>query len=84
MNTTREHGLLNAITQDELPLFRGRAVGLPCQLARLAGVAQSTVRYAYAVGNVRAYELAGATLLLDVEDLATYFKSSRPGRKRRL
>jgi len=83
MNNTRETNLLSAITQESLPKYRGRTVGLPCQLARLAGVAQSTVRYAYACGNVRAYELPGATLLLDAEDLATYFKVSRPGRKRR-
>ncbi len=83
-NTTRQGRLLHAISEQHLPFFRGRAVGLPCQLARLAGVAQSTVRYAYAVGNVRAYEAVGATLLIDVEDLAGYFSSSRPGRKRRL
>lgn len=82
MNKNKAQNLLDAIAQQLLPIYQGRPVGLPCQLARVSGVAQSTVRYAYAVGNVRAYEAPGATLLLDAEDLATYFQSSRPGRKR--
>ena len=44
-------------------------------------VAQSTVRYAHALGSVRKYEMEGASLLLDAQDLADYFRRSKPGRK---
>ena len=66
---------------EKLPIFRGRHVGLPGQLARLAGVAHSTVRYAYCGGSVRKYELEGATLMIDAMDLAEHFRMARPGRK---
>ena len=81
MDMDRASKIETAIQQQKLPVFEGRHVGQPCQLARLAEVAQSTVRYAQACGNVRKYELMGATLLLDAQDLADHFRVSRPGRK---
>jgi len=79
---SRTEKLEEAIRLEKFPLFQGRYVGLPGQLARVAGVAHSTVRYAYCLGSVRKYELEGATLLVDAEDLAAHFKSAKPGRKR--
>lgn len=70
-----------AIRLEQLPTYRGRPVGLPGQLARLAGVAHSSVRYAYCLGMVRKYEMEGSALLVDAGDLATHFRTSKPGRK---
>lgn len=78
---SRFERLEEAIRLERLPLFQGRPVGLPGQLARVAGVAHSTVRYAYCMGEVRKYELDGATLLVDAEDLAAHFRTAKPGRK---
>lgn len=78
---SRAEKIEDAIREESLPVYRGRAVGMPCQLARLADVAQSTVRYAYCSGAVRAYELRGAALMVDADDLARHFRTSRPGRK---
>jgi hypothetical protein len=78
---SRFEKLEEAIRLDKFPVFQGRHVGLPGQLARVAGVAHSTVRYAYCLGGVRKYELDGATLLVDAEDLASHFRQAKPGRK---
>jgi len=78
---SRNEKLEEAIRLEKLPVFQGRAVGLPGQLARLAGVAHSTVRYAYCLGTVRKYETDGAALFVDAEDLADHFRTSKPGRK---
>jgi len=78
---SRFEKLEEAIRLDKFPVFQGRHVGLPGQLARVAGVAHSTVRYAYCMGEVRKYETDGAALFIDAGDLASHFRQAKPGRK---
>lgn len=67
---------------DGFPLWGGRPVALTCQLARIAEVGHSTIRYSYLAGKVRTYEMAGAVLLLDVLDLMEHLKTAKTGRKK--
>jgi len=78
---SRHEKLESAIQDDKLPIYRGRAVGSPCQLARLADVPNSTVRYAFLSGNVRKYDMDGAVLFIDAMDLVEHFRTAKPGRK---
>jgi len=78
---SRYERLEEAIRLERLPVFKGRSVGLPGQLARIAGVAHSTVRYAYCVGAVRKYEGDGAALFVDAVDLVVHFRQAKRGRK---
>lgn len=80
----RHEVLEKAIQTGELFIFKERIVGLPCQLSRIAGVAQSTVRYSYTVGSVRKYEVEGQVLAVDAEDFVEYLRTVRRGRKKLL
>jgi len=78
---SRSDKIRAAIEQDNLALYRGRAVGTPSQLATLAGVAYTTVKNAYRIYKVTVYKLVGTGVLVDAIALAEYFEQAKIGRK---
>ena len=79
---TREEKIEEAINSNCLPILNGKAVGLPGELARIAGVSPSTLRYAYTVGNVGKHFSIGNILYVYAQELADYFRNVKRGRKK--
>lgn len=79
---SRSEKIEEAIKSNSLPILNGKAVGTPGELARIAGVSPSTLRYAYTVGNVGKYFSIGNILYVYAQELADYFKNAKPGRKK--
>ena len=77
----RVEKLTQAISGNCLPIWQGRPVGSPHHLARLSGVAYSTIRHAYMKAGVKSYILDECVLLVDAIDLMIHFRNARPGRK---
>jgi hypothetical protein len=80
-NALRIEKLRLAVSGNCLPILNGRPVGLPHHLARLSGVAHSTIRHAYTKAGVKTYILDECVLFVDALDLITHFISAKPGRR---
>ena len=78
---SRTEKLEAVLAEQKFPLFHGRPGALTAQLARIAEVGHSTIRYSLLAGKVRSYEMEGAVLLLDVLDLIEHLRTAHPGRK---